>query len=996
MTQDTAVKSIFDVSCPRFFSVDAEAPFLFCLAQSLRHALGEEALADCVIYLPTRRAVRKLGQVFVETAPNSRASLLPRITALGDVDEDEFVIFNGLPYDEIDLLPAISSIERRLILARLVAAKDRAFSGQENWAGALAAADELGKLLDSFYTEEVSLNALKEVVPEALASHWARSLEFLEIILKAWPAHLDAIGRMDPAERRITLLRRQTALWKQAPPTHPVIVAGSTGSTPAVAELMSVVASLPKGCVILPGLDRSMGEQLWNAIDDPHPQSGLKGLLDQKLQIDYRAVLPLPGMNSASSLPRADLIGVALRPSAASDSWRNWADEFKANVNPETALRGLSLAEMANDEREADAITIKIRETIETPGKTVFLVTPDRNLARRVSLKLRRWGLIVDDSAGVPFANSPCGTFLRLVARWLSAPDDAVALLAMMRHPLFGGDLAPRERFTAINAVDISLRGLRPDGGVHGLCARIRNNTRHHENALPLLTLLESIIVELPDTSAPFSRWLQAHLSLAEQLAATDQQGGAEILWRGEDGETGASSLAELDSMIDMIGNEGLGDYAEIFDQLIANIAVRRTLPVHPRIAILGPLEARLQTADVIILGGLNEGVWPRDAAIDPFLSRGMRKDIGLPSPERRVGLSAHDFAQLAAAPVVLLTRSEKSGGKPTMPSRWIVRLKNILKGADALHHIDQSHYYAALADELDKTNYVQIAAPQPKPPLRARPKDFYVTRIETLLRDPYAVYARSVLRLEKLDELNETLDARHIGNLFHKIFERYVLEEPSGTVEEKTERLLQLFDEAAGEFGLGESHRIFWRSRALDAAKWFAAWDEEQRKSGTPKIIEDKGHWAFDQDGQQYSLSARTDRIDMLNDGTAAIYDYKTGETPPTKNQESKFSPQLPLTALILQEGGFEAFGRIPVTRFEYVRIVNRKGGRGDSSLAEGADCAQRVEEASKGLRELLAHFNDPQTAYPSQPRPQFVSDYGDYDKLARRRERRMQGGDE
>lgn len=992
-------QDVFLEGAPRIFTVSPGRPFLEDLASTIRNAVAARdnlELADALIYLPTRRAVRALAEAFMATAPASAASLLPRMRALGDIDEDEIAIFEGAAEDEIDLPPAISSLERRLTLAQMVAARDRAFDGQENWAGAIAAADELGKLLDSFYTEEISPDALASVVPETLAEHWRDSLKFLSIIINAWPAHLQERGLMDPSARRVKLIDRQTERWRASPPKTPVIIAGTTGSAPAVARMMKLVASLPMGCAVLPGIDMGSPPDFWDRVDETHPQQGLHRLL-KALDVERIHVRPLPTLGARQQIHRDDILSVALRPADTSDSWRDWAVEIKKNPDKlEAQLVGLELVEASDEEREATAIALKIREALENPMTKIMLVTPDRDLARRVSVKMRRWNVSVDDSAGVPFPNSPCGTFLRLVAIWLADPSDAVALIAVVRHPLFCGGLDGRTRRKSVDALDLALRGLKPGRGEEGLHTKVDASEKHREDAGPVLDALCAAFGAWPATGG-FQERFAAHLRIAEALAATDEDPAGARLWRGEDGEAGAAALADIQRATSGVLHDSATDYPAIFRQLIAGVTVRRRAPAHPRIAILGPLEARLQHADVVILGGLNEGVWPRDVAIDPFLSRPMRRDIGLPSPEQRIGLAAHDFAQLAAAPSVMLTRATRAAGKPTKPSRWIVRLKNILKGAGTLDQIEHTKRYETLAIALDQPEQrIHITAPQPRPPVDARPTEFFVTRIEKLLRDPYAIYARNVLRLEKLDSHNEPLDARHIGNLFHCILQEFAEAPPPEAPDKRIALLQSLFDRHASSFGLSDEHLPFWRQRAAAAFDWLAQWEKERRAEGVPAILEGKGVWSFNVDGRDYTLGARADRIDILNDGGAFIIDYKTGAPPPTRRQAKKFSPQLPLTGLIVTNGGFEKLGAVPVEGFEYVRVVSRSGKKEDDAGASGEEARTLISEAETGLYELMRHFSDPATAYLSQPRPQYTDDYGDYDHLARRRERNAQGGDE
>lgn len=997
---------VFDSPPPRFYSIASGRPFLADLAKELTASIkgaGFE-LPDATIYLPTRRAARALASAFLD-ASGACAALTPRIKALGDIDEDELALEGdgvaGALEDELALAPPVPSAERRLLLARLIAEKEKSyFDGQRHWAGAIAAADELGRLLDSLYTEEIDPEALKSLTPDHLARHWRDSLEFLEIVTQAWPDHLRAEGLNDPAARRIALIDAQTKRWAEAPPQKPVIIAGTTGSTPAVARMMKLVAGLAFGCVVLPGLDLAASPHVWDAVDEPHPQSGLKALLGA-LEITREAVTPWP--QSQTQNHRAALITVALRPANASDDWREWAEAAKA-AGPEitSALDGLSLIEARDEDEEAGVIALKFREAIETPERRAMLVTPDRDLARRVSMKMRRWGVNVDDSAGAPFGNTPCGVYLRLVAAWLCDPSDPVRLAAMVDHPRFGGGLDDGRRHKAARKIDLGLRGLRPPspGGdaVAGLRARLETAKALTEETSMIVDMLAQAASLWPKLSsgapADFSTRFEAHLAAAEMLSASDKQDGAERLWRGDDGEAGAALIAQLREGLGLIVHDAPGEYADIFTRLIAGGAVRRRAPAHPRLSILGPLEARMQTADLVLLGGLNEGVWPRDAAIDPFLSRPMRKDLGLPSPERRIGLAAHDFAQLAAAPEVVLTRAGRAAGKPTKPSRWIVRLRNILKGAGLLDGIDESVPMSALAHLLDRPEAITpISAPHPAPPVEARPKSLSVTQVEKLLRDPYSIYAQKTLRLKKLDPLGEEFDQRYLGILFHKVLEDYAKEAPPASREEGAARLAALYSEHAGAHGLDASHDAFWRARAEASFEFLAAWDASRRAIGAPMVTEGKGRADIDVAGEAYELTARADRIDRLENGSAFIVDYKTG-APPSLKQAQKFSPQLPLTGLIVEAGGFEDLGAAAVAGFEYVRVISRKPDEKFAG-AEGEDAAGYISDARSGLVKLFSHFADEATAYPSQPRPQFMNEYGDYDHLARRRERSAQGED-
>ena len=1009
----TLTSNIFAAPTPRYFTINPGRVFLRDLAQGIKTALKDDplALSQSLIITPTRRAARALGEEFrlIAAQEGRGASLLPEIKPLGDVDEDALSLsadtgFIGDIEDEAALPPAISTMERKLFLAQMVAAKDRAFAGQENWVAALAAAGELAKLLDSFYTEEIDFTALQSLTPEIYAAHWAQSLTFLEIITEAWPAHLNAIDRMDPSARRAALINAQAQRWAATPPERPIIIAGTTGSAPAVARMMKIVAQLPKGAVVLPGLavpgdtgEALLDERGWATIDDPHPQAGLKALLEflQCAPNDIR-IWPLYKSDHATDQPneRNALLTLALRPAAATDDWRDLvAQAQQADPDIRKSLQGLSLVEAEDEEAEAAAIALEMRASLQTPNETALLVTPDRDLTRRVALKMRRWNVQVDDSAGVPFHNTSCGTYLRLVAEWLSDQANPCTLIALARHSRARFGLENPDRAAAIDALDEAMRGLTPAGkDVGALEAKINDNMRESVKARALLLspALYEAAAHWPqgpaqgDGTKLLSDFITAHLLAAEHLAldgeATQDN---HPLWRGADGEAGARIMADLIANAPAMAITAR-EYPALITNLISGETVRPPGDAHPRVLMLGPLEARLQHADKIILSGLNEGVWPADAPTDPFLSRDMRRKIGLPSPERRIGLAAHDFAQLAAHQRVILTRATRAGGAPAKPSRWILRLKNILTGAGALPRVDETARLAAFAKSLDQAGTpAPAAAPNVKPPVEARPTVFSVTRISQLMRDPYGVYARQILRLRPLDPLGTPFASRHLGELLHRVFERHAGGEK--------QNLRALFDDIAPTYGYTPAHDAFWRGAIDDALAWFEMFHAQSLTDGGPAILEDEGRIDLSLNGATFTLTARADRIDQHRDGSLTVYDYKSQTLPSVKQIKADFSPQLPLTALIAEQGGFENIkDGAQIAGFFYLRMLNRHKNTHskNQSGVEGAAAKDAVREAAEGLRALLEHFYDPQTPYLSQPRPEFTDEWGDYDHLARRRE--------
>ncbi|HWD48530.1 MAG TPA: double-strand break repair protein AddB, partial [Rhizomicrobium sp.] len=682
---------------PNVLTIPSSAPFAQTLVRGLIDRLKRQddplALSRATIYLPTRRAVRNLAEIFARELGG--AALLPEMRPLGDVDEDEAFFDDAA--DAFDLPPVIAPIRRRLLLAALVRQWDKAQrKGTITFAQSASLAGNLATFFDEAQTQQIDLSRLDGLVEGVFAAHWDEVREFLDHLYKAWPAVLAAENAIDPADRRNRVLQALAKRLRQNPPQGPVIAAGSTGSIPATAELLRAISELPNGSVVLPGLDRELDKASWDQLDEGHPQYGMKQLLTRMelARDDVRDWTPAVVGNNAREL----LLRETLRPAPTTDAWRAIAETGSGDIAK--GLDGLSIVEASHPGEEALAIALILRETLETPNKTAALVTPDRNLARRVASEMRRWNIDIDDSAGRPLANTPPGTLLTLIAEAVDATFAPVPLLALLKHPLCSGGEETAEFRRRVRELDrFALRGSRPDPGLAGIARAIeaarkdadhRNNSRFASTLVLLAQWFESVCDILRPLEDAFAAReihigdvLPVHIDTAQRLAATHKEDGANILWRGEAGNAAAlfsAALADAANGIPAIENTS---YAVLFRALAETIPVRPVFGQHPRLAILGQLEARLQSFDVTILGGLNEGTWPRAASTDPWLSRPMRQKLGLEQPERAIGLSAHDFAALASGPRVVLTRAQKSEGSPTIPSRWLQRLQQLANGLE-------------------------------------------------------------------------------------------------------------------------------------------------------------------------------------------------------------------------------------------------------------------------------------------------------------------------
>jgi ATP-dependent helicase/nuclease subunit B len=950
-------------STKHVYTIAPDLPFLDALADVLWQRAKHDifTLSQNLILLPTRRACRAMHQIFLQRT-GQQALLLPRMQPLGDIDEDEFYFTPGDTLSP-DIPPAVTPLRRQMLLTQLVSGKDPSLSIDQ----AAQLADALGRFLDQVQIEGCDLGRLPGLVSEReYAVHWQETVQFLDILTQAWPALLQAEGCIDPADRRNRVLRAQADSWRRVPPSYPVIAAGSTGSIPATAELLAVIAGLENGVVILPGLDQQLDETAWQQITDSHPQFGMKSLLG-KMDVPRDQVRIWKPAVDAKLQPRLDLLRHVMRPADVTDDWQKLPKTKRAL----DIVKGLTRIELDHVQEEAQAIALIMRQTLEIPGKTAALVTPDRDLADRVCAALRRWDITVNDSAGTPLSTRPVGAFLRDILQ-ASHPDaGAVPLLSLLKHPLAACGLAPVDCRQRTRELEITV----------------------WRNDAPLASsYLDDVKQRLRPLSGdwhklqPLSLWIERHIAVAEAFAASDLQSGAERLWRDDAGEAAAEWLDDWRRSAINFPHVTGDDYASLCAGLMRNVTLRPAYGQHPRLNIFGLIEARLIHADTVILGGLNEGVWPPEPPVDPWMSRPMKQEFGLPSPERRIGLAAHDFVQLAANTETVLTRARRVGNAPAVPSRFILQLDTVLRALglsdDKRDALAPQQPWRQWAQNLDNPHdeVISIAAPEPRPPLTARPKQLSVTEIAAWRSNPYAIYAKHILKLRKLNPLDAALDAADRGNLVHEALDRYTREYPNLAPQPALMALLAVGKEVFAPVIDQPEVAAFWWPRFRLIAKWLVAFEAERRAAGIRHIA---GEASGKATLGNFTLTGRADRIDRLADATLSIVDYKTGFAPSHKMVQAGHEPQLPLLALIAQQGGFKGISAAKVAEIAYWKLGGSRDIEGDRPIDMSGNGL--VDQALNDLQQLIAAFAEYDMPYRAVPVPGLAPHFDDYAHLAR-----------
>ncbi|MCP4330416.1 MAG: double-strand break repair protein AddB [Alphaproteobacteria bacterium] len=982
---------------PAVYTIPPWCSFADALARGLLAdtAGHPERLADTVVLVPTRRAVRALSEAFLRQSAG-RPTLLPRLSAIGDVEEDALWLEPADLHEDIalEVPPAIGDLQRRLLLSRLIGAEQKGLKKARQGGttghrpltadqGARLAA-ELARFLDQVQIERLSFDRLEDLVPDDYAAHWQVVLRFLRLLTRHWPNVLAQHGQIDAATRRNRLLEAQSELWRRSPPPAPVIAAGSTGTVPATADLIKVVAGLPRGAVVLPGLDPNLDDTDWSELPATHPQAAMARLLDH-IGVARQAVADWPGAVDATGSPaRAALVSAALRPAAGTAAPTGDINRAAAAA----ALEGVFRVDCATGEEEAGVAALVLREVLDTPGKTAALVTADRVLARRVAAELLRWDVKVDDSAGIPLALTPVGVFLRLTARMAAGDLAPVDLLAVLKHPLAAGGVAPETfRARARELERAVLRGPRPAPGFDGL-KRVMRGPRYAD--------LRRWLTQLKAGGAPFVRavgrrrvrlakLVDAHVAFAEWLAAGAEQSGAARLWSGETGEAAAHFVAELAAAAAGQPTMAGAEYPALLDALMAGHVVRPRFGGHPRLAIWGPLEARLQQVDRLVLGGLNEGSWPADVRADPWMSRPMRKQFGLPPLERQIGLAAHDFCQAFCAAEVFLTRAERVDGTPTVESRWLSRLDVALSRAGVNPAgLRRAGHLIEWWRQLDRpAAYRPEPRPEPRPPVATRPRSLSVTQIESWLRDPYSIYARHILRLRPLDPIDAEPDAADRGTIIHDALDRFLKAYPAALPDDALDRLLEIGEASFRAFRDRPGVRAFWWPRFERIAGWFIGQEAARRVRVADSRSEVKGRAELTDDIAPFELRATADRIDRFTDGGLAIIDYKTGSVPQVREMRAGLAPQLPLEAVIAAADGFDGVPAAVARELAYWQLG---GGAPAGTIRDfDGDPEAAMAAARAGLIALVRRFDDPETPYLPVPRPMAAPRYNDYAHLAR-----------
>ncbi|PSL17943.1 double-strand break repair protein AddB [Shimia abyssi] len=954
------------ISNPRVFAVPLGTDFPQEVVSGLREKLlnyPPQDIAQVQLIVNTSRMARRIKSLF----DTGTATLFPRIQLLSDVGAQVAAEYT----------PSVSPLRRRLELIQLISHLVKQQPDLASRASIYDLADSLAGLMEEMQGEGVSFDSIDALDISDQSGHWARAKTFLSIVRH----FVEGTDQAPDAQlRQRMIVERLAADWETAPPQHPVILAGSTGSRGTTMLLMQAIAKLPQGALILPGYDFDTPSSTWDSLSDgmnseDHPQYRFRKLLDL-LNLDHQAVIRW--RNSKPINPaRNRLVSLALRPAPVTDQWRTDGPRLTCL---DTATQSISLIEAPSMRLEALAIAARLRQAAQE-GLTAALITPDRMLTRQVSTALDRWDIEPDDSAGTPLQLSPPGRFLRHVVSLFQNKLTSETLLTLLKHPLThsGENRGPHLRNTRELELWIRRKGITfPDPQDFAIWSAAQKEPP--ENWVAWLTSAFCGYEQPGDQ--PLVDRLAAHIRLAELIAQGSSDGAGE-LWQKKAGREARKVVDDITENAGIAGAVSANDYSDLFGAILARAEVRDRDSGHPNILIWGTLEARVQGADLVILGGLNEGSWPEAPSPDPWLNRKMRFDAGLLLPERRIGLSAHDFQQAIGAPEVWLTRAIRTDEAETVPSRWVNRLSNLLSGLSeqgghrALEDMKRrGDKWLAIAAQLETFEPMPPALrPSPTPPEASRPNHLSVTEIKRLIRDPYAIYAKHVLRLRPLNPLMRTPDALLRGIIIHDILEEFI-RCADGNDAITRERLISIAETVLAKNVPWPTARALWAARLDRVAEYIVASEHKRMKRAVPTAFERKAKSRIGE--LDFTLTAKADRIDQGANGDLILYDYKTG-APPSRDEQLYFDKQLLLEAAMAEQGGFADLDPSNVADAIFIGL-----GNSPKDVAAPLDAVTPSQVWDEFVT-LITCYKVEGKGFTSRRAMHSDTDTGDYDQLAR-----------
>ena len=816
------------------------------------------AVADMLIFLPSRRAVRAVEKMIVERCGG--ACVLPRMVALGE-GADEFDAGND--DDDIRGADVISDTERVVLAARLLAADANVGS----LTAALPLARDLVRMADYLENEGVDIATIDwaALIDDKYAAHFQGKAQILNIIGRLVSGAAD--GRVTVAARRNADIRAWGEYFN-APDFDKklIIVCASTASVPATADLMVAVANDARGRIILPGKIAGDADDFARATNPYNAEYKLLRRLNMR---------------------PTDVQIIDVGPSAIDFMNAAFSNAPAPKVKPADVAH-CHLVECPREATEAAAVA-EIAARAVAQKKSVLIITPDAAGNQRIASALAFRGVDADFSGGRPASMTCAGrAILNLFDDWIERGGGEFDGL----YRAAGGDL---------------------------------------------FEMLVRLVDARPDLFAP-------KFDPTDEVSVT--------LWRAIRDMSDALRAADVWLTV--------ADARAFIGDAISGVSVRGT-PVDAPVVVLGTIESRMQTADVVILTGLNDGMFPARGYENAWLPRWAAEKIGLPPGDRKVSLMSLDFMNLSCGADVWWLRSCSAGNVQTSESRFISR---VCARRGAIERDAAAGILAAVAAR-DNVAYNPLDYSAPTPP--ADWSDIYVTDLELLIHNPYAFYAHHILRLSPRDDYWIGPDARTFGNIVHEVMETLPADAQPGAI---VARLDAAARAALNNNDDGVLFR-FWHRRFTEIAPVIATKIAELQNAA----MEISGHVRI----ANRTIRARADRV--WPDG---VMDIKTGHAPTATALKKGNMPQLPLEAYILQSGGFKDYDYCPQTPvMEFLQLAS---GDVRTIHYDAETTAMMIRAAVDKATEVINRFSVGCAPYENLPTTD--EKYRRYDDLARVRD--------
>ena len=902
--------------------------FLKCLAIGILEECDfrNDKLAEVTILLPTKRAAKLIQDIFLENLQTS-AILLPNIIPFQEIGEEELI-------NPRKTKPSIPKISRRFLLTRLILKQMETSQSIPKLEIANNLAKELEYFVDDIQTHSIKLDSIDKIVPENLASHWQNTLEFLNIIRFNWPKILDEQNLSDPIERRNKLFEQLSLKWSTKAPKGLIIAAGTTATIPATRELMKVIKNLPNGVLVLPGLDINLEERAWNCIDETHPQFSLKEFL-KYINHDRCDINSWPYKEKTKSkMIREQFISETMRPKETTELW------LQIKKQQQNISNGISIIQAENNQNEAINVAVAMRHIEQKKNLSCALITHDKQLAKNVSYLLKNWDINIENSYGVSLSETKQGIFLQLVAEVSLNNFSSISLLSLLKHQLLGCGIEKIELIKNIHEIEINhIRGKRYLTGINELYERISSDLNSSKEIINWLKYFKNTISDFSllklNKKVPFSKLLRAHINCCEKLAKTPDANGLQKMWTGEDGESCSNFLKMLINNSEGMGDINCSSYQKFFSELLNEESFVGNNTSHSKLKILSPIEARLTYHDIVILGGLNEGVWPEELKTGPWLNLEMRNSLGLPKLDNKIGQSASDLCHGLGAKEVLLTRSIKENRNPSIASRWWYRIENIINisnDSKKENIIDPRNIQNWSKNLFIPDKKISCSPPEPNIPERNKPRSFSITNAGILLRNPYEFYVKNILKLVPLERIEPEDEKTTYGIILHKILEVFLTHSfaINNSYEQNYNNFLNTSEKIITQYAISKVQKKLWFTRIKSIGEKFINHITSDSIKIDKYLIEIKGQYKFETKVGSFSIIGKADRIDLFNKNEIRIIDYKTGKVPDKWKINNGFEPQMILLALIASHDGFE---RIPsiyrnIKSLEYWQVHGREVG--------------------------------------------------------------------